>query len=149
VRDSRRAFARAFGNRWRQPPVAEPPPEPALLRSLSLFADLPQATIEQLAESSTHLHVSAGKRIVRRGDRGDAFYVIVHGEVEVLFESHKRALKSGEFFGEIALLRDIPRTGTVCAKCDVELLELPADVFLAAVTGRVDESVIVDSLVYA
>lgn len=148
MRDSRRTVARLFAGRWHQPRVAEPPPEPELLRSLSLFADLPQATIEQLAERSTHLHVSAGKRIVRRGDPGDAFYVIVHGEVEVLFESRKRALKSGDFFGEVALLRDVPRTGTVCAKSDVELLELPADVFLPAVSGRVDESVIADSLVY-
>jgi CRP-like cAMP-binding protein len=126
-----------------------PPPEPALLRSLSLFAGLPEVTIEELAANARHIRVSAGKRIIRRGDRGDAFYVIVEGQVEVLFVSDKRCLKTGDFFGEIALLHDVPRTGTVCAKTDVELLEVPADVFLAAVDGRVDATAIADSIVHA
>jgi CRP-like cAMP-binding protein len=126
-----------------------PPPEPALLRSLSLFAGLPEVTIEGLAASARHLHVSAGKRIIRRGERGDAFYVIVEGQVEVLFVSDKRCLKTGDFFGELALLRDVPRTGTVCAKTDVALLEVPGEVCLAAVDGRVDPSAIADSLVHA
>jgi MFS family permease len=128
---------------------AEPPPELELLRSLPLFAPLPPATLEYLARRVVRRRVHAGERIVRRGEPGEAFYVIAEGQVEVVFEGRKRALGPGEFFGEIALLRDVPRTASVIAKTDAELFELPRDEFVAAVTGHAEATAAADAIVGA
>ena len=74
----------------------------------------------------------AGEAIVREGEVGDRFYVIESGEVEIL----GRTFGPGESFGEIALLRDVPRTATVTAVTDVALVTLERDIFVAAVTGH-------------
>ena len=80
--------------------------------------------------------VPAGQAVVREGDVADRFYVIAEGEVEV---SHGdlviRRETAGDFFGEIGLLRNVPRTATVTAVTDVKLWALDRDDFLGAVTG--------------
>jgi MFS family permease len=126
---------------------AEAPPELELLRSLPLFAPLPPATLEYLAGRLRHRRVSAGETIVRRGDPGEAFYVIAEGRVEVSFDGRPRELGPGEFFGEIALLRDVPRTATVVAKTNAELLELSRDDFVSAVTGHAGASAVAETFV--
>jgi CRP-like cAMP-binding protein len=61
--------------------------------------------------------------------------VIVKGEVEVQSNGQPGVLHAGDSFGEIALLRDVPRTATVTALSDADLLAIERDIFLAAVTG--------------
>ena len=78
----------------------------------------------------------AGTAIVREGDPSDRFYVIVRGRVEVTQGGrHLRVEGPGEFFGEIGLLRDVPRTATVTALEDTELVSLTREDFLGAVQG--------------
>lgn len=127
-----------------------PPPELELLRSLPLFEPLPPPTLEYLAGRLVRRRVRAGETIVTRGERGDRFFVIAEGTVEVAAEEGSaRRLGPGEFFGEIALLRDVPRTATVVATTDVELLELPGEEFVAAVTGNAESLRAADAVVGA
>jgi CRP-like cAMP-binding protein len=94
-------------------------------------------TLEQLVTRLSRLRVAAGETVFRQGDHCDRFYVVATGEVAVAVDGHERVeLRAGDYFGEIALLRDVPRTATVRAQTDTELLALERDVFLAAVTGH-------------
>jgi MFS family permease len=109
----------------------------ALLRSLPLFAPLSAPVIERLASLLVPVEVDAGSAIVRQGDPGDRFYIVTEGEVEVSKDGRPVAsLEKGDFFGEIALLRDVPRTATVTARTNVQLYALERDDFLEAVTGH-------------
>jgi MFS family permease len=108
-----------------------------LLRGIPLFRPLPPATIEQVAANLVPIHVDAGRDIVRQGTTGDRFYVIARGKADVTVDGRPgEPLGEGDSFGEIALLRDVPRTATVSARTAVELLALDRDEFIAAVTGN-------------
>jgi MFS family permease len=112
-----------------------------LLRSIPIFAPLPEAVLEQLARDARPVDVPAGERIVTEGERGDDFYVIVRGGVEVTATGKPpQPLHEGESFGEIALLREVPRTATVIATVDAEVLAIGRDSFLSAVTGNADSA---------
>jgi MFS family permease len=108
-----------------------------VLRRIPIFSPLPPPIVEQLARDAHPLHVSDGHPIVRAGEKGDDFYVILKGDVEVQADGERpRVLREGDSFGEIALLRDVPRTATVTARSPVELLVIEREPFLAAVTGH-------------
>lgn len=125
-----------------------PTRELALLRAIPLFKPLPATAIDQLASSLIPAHATAGSEIVRQGDPGDRFYVIASGEVDVFIDDHHAStLGPGDYFGEIALLRDVPRTATVKAKTDTELYALERDEFLSAVTGHAASAEAADAIV--
>jgi MFS family permease len=111
---------------------AVPPAGLERLRSVPFLALLPEPTLESLAGRLVPVHVEAGEDVIREGERGDRFYVIDAGEVEIAGGRHGR----GAYFGEIALLRDVRRTATVHAVTKLDLLALERDDFLAAVTGH-------------
>jgi MFS family permease len=113
-----------------------PEDEYRLLRALPMFAPLPVAQLEELAMRVTHVGRPAGETIIREGEPGDRFYVIAQGEVDVTEGGRfRRTEPAGDCFGEIALLREVPRTATVVARTDVDLLALDRKEFLAAITG--------------
>ncbi|MBA3412161.1 MAG: MFS transporter [Actinobacteria bacterium] len=129
---------------------AGPAPELDLLRSLPLLAPLPPPTLEYLAGRLVRRRVAAGETILTQGERGDGFFVIAEGTVEAApVEGAARQLGPGDHFGEIALLRDVSRTATVIATTDVELLELPGEEFVAAVSGNADALRAADAVVGA
>jgi CRP-like cAMP-binding protein len=112
-------------------------PELALLRGLPMFAPLPAPELERLAGALQLLHVPVGRTIVRQGEPGDRFFVVTRGFVEVTVDGRLvRRQGPGEGFGEIALLREVPRTATVTAATDVQLGVLDRDAFLAALAGH-------------
>jgi hypothetical protein len=114
-----------------------PPPSRALelLEGIPMFAPLGSVPLEELAGRLDSVRHAAGEEIVRQGEKGEHFYVIDSGEVEV-FEDGEFARREGpgDHFGEIALLRQIPRTATVVALTDVELYALGREDFIEAVT---------------
>jgi hypothetical protein len=118
---------------------ATPIPERELeiLRSVDLFASLAAPEFEGLAARLTEVTAAPGTAIVTEGEIGHHFYVIEDGEAEVSRDGHLVAtLGRGDYFGEIALLRHVPRTATVVAKTPTTLLSLEREGFLEEVTGH-------------
>jgi CRP-like cAMP-binding protein len=107
-----------------------------VLRANPIFAPLPPGTLEQLADALEEVDAAAGEEIVRQGEPGDRFYLIKSGALDVQIDGKLvQTLDPGDSFGEIALLRDLPRTATVKARTDAVLYALDQRQFLAAVTG--------------
>jgi MFS family permease len=120
-----------------RPPSPVPEETLELIRSIPIFAPLPTTTVEYLAGTMTSLKHPAGTVVFRQGEAGDRYYLVETGQVEVSVDgSVASTLGRGEGFGEIALLRDVPRTATVTAKTDVSLHGLDRDDFIAAVSGH-------------
>jgi MFS family permease len=119
-----------------------------LLRSLPLFRPLPPATAEQLAASLVPVRVLAGEDVFRQGESGDRFYLVDRGEVLVSVDAQPvNRLGRGGYFGEIALLRDLPRTATVTAETDTSLLALERDEFIAAVAGHAPSAEVANAVI--
>ena len=115
-----------------------PDPEAlALLRPLPIFAPLSAPTIERILAELTWLRVPAGEALIREGDPGDRFYILAEGEVTVSIRAETVGVRGpGEHFGEIALLRSVPRTATVTATTPLRLIAIERERFLEAVTGH-------------
>ena len=125
---------------WRQlvridremlPPVDEL----AIVEGVPMFAPLSIAAKEHMAARLVEVPVTAGEVVIRTGEAGDRFYMVADGALEVTNGVRAEA-RRGDFFGELALLRDIPRTATVIATTRSRLYALERDDFLAAVTGH-------------
>ncbi len=107
-----------------------------LLRGVPLFAPLSLTALERLAEAVRPVRFPAGSTVLREGEPGRDYFLIESGTVDV--SSGGRAIttaSAGDGFGEIALLRDVPRTATVVARTDVELEVVASADFCAAVAG--------------
>ena len=108
----------------------------ALLRGVPLLAVLPPRVVDRLARDASVTPVVGGATIIRQGEPGERFYVIASGTVEILMDGLPvRRLGPGDWFGELALLRDTPRTATVVALDDVDLRSIEREHFLAVVAG--------------
>jgi predicted MFS family arabinose efflux permease len=125
---------------WRRLLALDTPPAAKrlieLLQAIPIFAPLPPTSIERLAQALQPLQLTAGSVLFSAGDDGDRFYVVESGELGVDLPTGQKVEGPGGWVGEIALLRDIPRTATVRALSDVRLLALDREVFLDAVTGH-------------
>ncbi|MEP6760374.1 MAG: MFS transporter [Sporichthyaceae bacterium] len=119
-----------------------------LLRQLSLFAPLELKSLELVARRLVRVEVPAGAVVIREGDEGDRFYVIESGRAKASYRGEAlRSMGPGDPFGEIALLRDVPRTATVTADEPMVLLALDRQPFLDAVTGNSEVNNRADDLI--
>jgi MFS family permease len=110
--------------------------ELAQLRAVPMLRLLPVPVMDRLARHLTRAHVEAGEAVFEQGDAGDRFYVIAAGQADVVGDgAHVVTLGSGDSFGEIALLRSVPRTTAVRARTALDLYALDGDIFVPAVSG--------------
>jgi MFS family permease len=107
-----------------------------LVDDVPIFAPLSLAAKERLATKLAAVDAGAGETIVRAGEVGDRFYIVDSGTVRIGLDGGEKECGAGEYFGEIALLRDVPRTATVTAATETRLYALERADFLAAVTGH-------------
>lgn len=106
------------------------------LRAVPMLRPLPVAAIDRLGRLLTRTRVPAGEAVFKQGDAGDRFYVIATGEAEVLGDGRRIGTLGGhDSFGEIALLRDLPRTSEVRASTALDLYALDRDALVPAVNG--------------
>ena len=102
----------------------------ALLRSIPLFEDLAEEDLEALSQALVTRSYPAGETIINQGDVGSSMYIIERGDVNIYLageDSRRISLKDaarGEFFGELALFDDLPRSASALATTDAVLLEL-------------------------
>jgi MFS family permease len=121
-----------------------------LLRGIPIFAALAAPELERLAGGLVSLQVEAMAAVVEQGESGDRFYVVDSGRAVVEIDGAERGeLGPGDFFGEIALLRDVPRTATVRALEPLQLWALERELFISVVTGHAPSLEAAESVVGA
>ena len=111
--------------------------EISLLKSMRLFSPLGPPALEAVARALERKDLEPGTRLITEGETGDYYYVIGSGEVHVMREGRSLGHRvRGDGVGEVALLRDVPRTATVTAATPVTAYVLDREAFLTAVTGH-------------
>lgn len=110
-----------------------------LLQRIPFFANVEPAKLKLLAFTSERVAFEPDQVLFRQGDPGDAAYIIVEGEAEVLVETPAgptlvATFAKNAFFGEMAILCDIPRTATMRAKGRLVTLRISKDLFLRLIT---------------
>ena len=111
------------------------------LSAIPLFSGLKKADLTRLGRSITQREYKKGRAIVKQGDAATAFFIIMHGRVEVIVASGKTSKKVKElgregFFGEMALIDGAKRGATVRALTDTDCLVLPRRAFLAEIKAN-------------
>jgi CRP/FNR family cyclic AMP-dependent transcriptional regulator len=110
-----------------------------VLRSIPLFAKIEPQKLKLLAFTSERVEFDAGERLFRQGDPGDAAYILLEGEADVVIESNGAPLPvarlhRGDIVGEIAILCDVPRTASVVAATRLVTLRIAKENFFNLVT---------------
>jgi CRP-like cAMP-binding protein len=101
-----------------------------LLKRVPLFSKLDKKSLQDVAHIADELDLPAGKEMATEGDRGREFFVLLRGEAEVTKSGSRiNTMKEGDFFGEIALVTKMPRTATVTATSDVDVLVITEHAF--------------------
>jgi CRP/FNR family cyclic AMP-dependent transcriptional regulator len=94
-----------------------------LIRKVPLFGHLSKRQLEQIAQIADEIDLREGKEMTKQGSRGREFFVLLDGTADVKKGGRRiNTMKSGDFFGEIALVSDVPRTATVTATSPIRAL---------------------------
>jgi CRP/FNR family transcriptional regulator, cyclic AMP receptor protein len=107
-----------------------------LLKRVPLFAGCSKAELGQIAKIADEIDLPAGKVLIREGETGRQFYVVIEGSVSVTQGGRKLPVRGGsDFFGEIALLADSPTTATVTATSATHALVITKQSFRALISA--------------
>ena len=94
-----------------------------LIRKVPLFSKLDKKSLQAVAQIADEIDLPAGKVMAEEGDRGREFFILLEGEADVTKGSRSiNTMRTGDFFGEIALVTKMPRTASVTATSDVRVL---------------------------
>ena len=109
-----------------------------LLRKIPLFAKIEPSKLKLLAFTSERLTFNSGDSLFKQGDDGDALYVIMEGEADILVDTPSgqitvATMGKNDFVGDIAVLCDVPRTATVTATSKLTTLRVTKDLFFQLV----------------
>ena len=108
--------------------------EVELLKGVPIFSKVEPAKLKLLAFTSERINFAAGQEVCHQGDPGDTMYVILGGTADVLIDTEGgqitvAEMKKNGFFGEIAILCDVPRTATIKARESLSTLKISKDMF--------------------
>ena len=120
--------------------------EVELLKGVPIFAKLEPARLKLIAFTSERMNFAEGQEVCHQGDTGETMYVILGGVADVLIDSDKgpiavAQMKKNNFFGEIALLCDVPRTATIKARESLTTLKITKDMFYRLVAEFPDMAI--------
>lgn len=103
---------------------------------VDFLRDLPVSRARSLLQVARRMTLPAGEVVVKQGTRGDSFYIIIHGTVEIVKNGAPlNRYRAGDYFGEMAILLDQPRSADAVALTDVELIAIDRNDFLAILRG--------------
>lgn len=120
--------------------------EVKVLKKIPLFANIDAAKLKLMAFASERLSFTPGQLLCKQGDVGDAAYIIIEGEADVVLENDEEditvaSVGKNDIVGEIAILIDVPRTATIKATSDVVALKVTKELFFRMVTDFPEMSV--------
>lgn len=115
-----------------------------MMKHLEFFRDIPPDRVQEFMFIVEHMQFKRGDRIIRRGTKGDYFYIIKYGNVRVDAHALTRSKYMGafEYFGEVALMTDIARSADIFAETDVQLYAVEKKRFLNFISGTEFEQVL-------
>ena len=120
--------------------------EVEILRQIPLFANIEPVKLKLMAFASERITFQTGQALFSHGDEGDAAYIIVDGEADILVDTPSGPLTvakvgKNEIVGEIAILCDVPRTATVKATEQLETLKISKELFFRLIKEFPDISI--------
>ena len=101
-----------------------------VVATFPLFSGIPKRRLRKLIEPATFAEYSRGESVIEKGGRADSLYVILGGSATVRGKPASRALGIGDYFGELSLLDEAPRSATVVATEELHVMRLPRESFL-------------------
>jgi CRP-like cAMP-binding protein len=101
-----------------------------VLGELPLFASVSKRQLNKVAELAKVSRHPAGTVVIQQGDEGDSFHLILSGRARVLGKPRARILRTGDYFGEMALLDGAPRSATIMADSELQTMRIPRKAFL-------------------
>jgi MFS family permease len=125
-------------------------PRVKALESCDLFAEVSPGGLDELADAAAETDVQTGTQVIREGEAADAFYVVVDGDFAVTsLGEHGQsralaALHGGDYFGEIGLIEQVPRTASITALTNGRLLRIDGAAFVDALTERSPSAALLD-----
>jgi CRP/FNR family cyclic AMP-dependent transcriptional regulator len=122
--------SKALMQYWDQPSTGE---WARVLATFSLFAGVSKRRLRRLVRQATVAEIPSGDTVVVKDAPTDSLYLILGGTAEVRGKPAARTLRAGDYFGELGLLGDVPRSATVAATQELHVMRLPRRSFLRLV----------------